>query len=241
MPESTAPETPHAQDHLARAAARDARPRYSRPRGVSLSGRRAVALDDVAAGRRARQGDRGGPAVARPRIARSASASCATRASSGCSATSASCSAGGATTTVYPSSTAEECAFILADSDTRYVFAEDAEPAREAARARGRDAEAREGDPDRRRARRDADDWVMTLAELEAKGAELLAKDPRAVDDIVKGIEGTHLATLDLHVGHDRQAEGRAPAPRVLGVLRRCDRGDAGCGAPTTCSTCGCR
>src|SRR3954452_1824674 len=32
-------------------------------------------------------------------------------------------SAGGATTTVYPSSTAEECAFILADSDTRYVFA----------------------------------------------------------------------------------------------------------------------
>src|ERR1044071_1463626 len=34
-------------------------------------------------------------------------------------------SAGGATTTVYPSSTAEECAFILADSDTRYVFVED--------------------------------------------------------------------------------------------------------------------
>src|SRR5712675_1345733 len=34
--------------------------------------------------------------------------------------------AGGATTTVYPSSTAEECAFILADSDTKYVFAEDA-------------------------------------------------------------------------------------------------------------------
>src|ERR1043166_1593444 len=34
-------------------------------------------------------------------------------------------SAGGATTTVYPSSTAEETAFILADSDTRYVFAED--------------------------------------------------------------------------------------------------------------------
>src|SRR3954469_19197471 len=35
-------------------------------------------------------------------------------------------SAGGATTTVYPSSTAEECAFILADSETHYVFAEDA-------------------------------------------------------------------------------------------------------------------
>ena len=34
-------------------------------------------------------------------------------------------SAGGATTTVYPSSTAEECAFILADSETKYAFAED--------------------------------------------------------------------------------------------------------------------
>ena len=34
-------------------------------------------------------------------------------------------SAGGATTTVYPSSTAEECAYILADSDARYAFVED--------------------------------------------------------------------------------------------------------------------
>src|SRR5215470_10783493 len=30
-------------------------------------------------------------------------------------------SAGGATTTVYPSSTAEECTYILADSETRYL------------------------------------------------------------------------------------------------------------------------
>ena len=34
--------------------------------------------------------------------------------------------AGGATTTVYPSSTAEECAYILDDSTSRFVFAEDA-------------------------------------------------------------------------------------------------------------------
>ena len=34
-------------------------------------------------------------------------------------------SAGGATTTVYPSSTAEECAYILADSQTKYAFVED--------------------------------------------------------------------------------------------------------------------
>src|SRR5512140_1095968 len=33
--------------------------------------------------------------------------------------------AGGATTTVYPSSTAEECVYILADSETRYAIVED--------------------------------------------------------------------------------------------------------------------
>jgi long-chain acyl-CoA synthetase len=35
--------------------------------------------------------------------------------------------AGGATTTVYPSNTPEECAFILSDSSTRFVFAENDE------------------------------------------------------------------------------------------------------------------
>ena len=35
--------------------------------------------------------------------------------------------AGGATTTIYPSSTAEEAAFILSDSGTKFVFAENDE------------------------------------------------------------------------------------------------------------------
>lgn len=34
--------------------------------------------------------------------------------------------AGGATTAIYPSTTAEDCAYILRDSATRIVFAEDA-------------------------------------------------------------------------------------------------------------------
>ena len=34
--------------------------------------------------------------------------------------------AGGATTTIYPSSTPDECTFILADSETKFVFVEDA-------------------------------------------------------------------------------------------------------------------
>src|SRR5690349_8909364 len=102
--------------------------------------------------------------------------------------------AGGATTTVYPSSTPEECAFILADSDTRYAFVEDAS---QVAKLRAHKTEMPklgklillDGVPD------PADgDWVTTLAQLEAKGAELLANDPRAVDDLVTGVEPTHLA-----------------------------------------------
>ena len=105
-------------------------------------------------------------------------------------------SAGGATTTVYPSSTAEECAFILADSQTKYVFVEDAKQL-DKLRAHKKEMPqlARcilvDGAADAKDR-----DWVMTLAELEQKGGELLAKDPRAVDDVVAAIEGKHLATL---------------------------------------------
>lgn len=105
-------------------------------------------------------------------------------------------SAGGATTTVYPSSTAEECAFILHDSETKYVFAEDNG---QVAKLRANKAEMPtlakviliDGAPDKKDG-----DWVITLADLEAKGAEVLAKDPRAVDEIVAGIKASELATL---------------------------------------------
>ncbi|HEX7699577.1 MAG TPA: AMP-binding protein, partial [Kofleriaceae bacterium] len=105
-------------------------------------------------------------------------------------------SAGGATTTVYPSSTAEECAFILHDSETKYVFAEDA---KQVDKLRDHRAEMPDlakiilidGNPDKKDG-----DWVMTLSDLEAKGAEVLAKDARAIDDIVAGIKPEHLATL---------------------------------------------
>jgi long-chain acyl-CoA synthetase len=105
-------------------------------------------------------------------------------------------SAGGATTTVYPSSTAEECAYILADSSARYAFVEDAaQLAKLAALRTGLPRLARviliDGAPaDAQR------DWVLTLSELEAAGAAHLERDPRAVDDVVAGIRGEHLATL---------------------------------------------
>jgi long-chain acyl-CoA synthetase len=102
-------------------------------------------------------------------------------------------SAGGATTTVYPSSTAEDCAFILADSQTRYAFVEDE---KQLAKLRAHRAEMPsltkciliDGKGD--------GDWAVALADIEAKGRELLARDAKAVDTAIAGIEGSHLATL---------------------------------------------
>jgi len=105
-------------------------------------------------------------------------------------------SSGGATTTVYPSSTPEDCAFILSDSETRFVFVEDASQVK---KLRTHKAELKgleklilfDGAPEA-----EDGDWVISLAALESKGAELLAKDGRAVDEVIKGIKGDQLATL---------------------------------------------
>ncbi len=105
-------------------------------------------------------------------------------------------SAGAATTTVYPSSTAEECAYILSDSDTKLAFAEDAT---QLDKLKARRAELpglikvvlMEGPVSA------ADkDWVLSLSDLEHLGAEHLAKHPKLVEEQVKGIEPEHLATL---------------------------------------------
>ncbi|MFD7426405.1 AMP-dependent synthetase/ligase [Streptomyces sp. NPDC059814] len=108
--------------------------------------------------------------------------------------------AGAATTTVYPSTNAEESAFILSDSQSRVLIAEDAE---QLAKARERRAELpelahvvvidaegagpAEGDPE---------GWVLTLADLEALGAEHLAKNPAAITERVDAITPEQLATL---------------------------------------------
>nr|WP_203681057.1 AMP-dependent synthetase/ligase [Streptomyces microflavus] len=108
--------------------------------------------------------------------------------------------AGAATTTVYPSTNAEESAFILADSESRILIAEDAE---QLAKARERrtelpdlahvividpaGVEPAEGDPE---------GWIITLADLEARGNELLAKTPDAVTERVSAITADQLATL---------------------------------------------
>ncbi|MFE9010458.1 AMP-dependent synthetase/ligase [Streptomyces cyaneofuscatus] len=108
--------------------------------------------------------------------------------------------AGAATTTVYPSTNAEESAFILADSESRILIAEDAE---QLAKARERrtelpdlahvvvidpaGVEPAEGDPE---------GWIISLDDLEARGNELLAKTPDAVTERVAAITADQLATL---------------------------------------------
>jgi long-chain acyl-CoA synthetase len=124
-------------------------------------------------------------------------------------------SAGGATTTVYPSSTSDECSYILADSDTKYVFIEDATQLAKLTKHKAEIPSVKklimiDGSPSA------ADkEWVMTLAELEAAGAALLAKDPKAVDDVVAGIKGEHLATLIY-------TSGTTGKPKGVRLLHEC-------------------
>ncbi|MFD4027852.1 AMP-dependent synthetase/ligase [Streptomyces sp. NPDC058576] len=108
--------------------------------------------------------------------------------------------AGAATTTIYPSTNAEESAFILADSGSRILIAEDAEQLAKARETRAdlpdlahvvvidpAGVEPAEGDPE---------GWIITLADLEAQGNELLAKTPDAVTERVAAITADQLATL---------------------------------------------
>jgi long-chain acyl-CoA synthetase len=110
--------------------------------------------------------------------------------------------AGGATTTIYPSTTAEECAFIAGDSESAYAFVEDAA---QLAKLRERRAElprlrrvivfdvasakeAGDGDGD--------DGWVMGLAELEAVGSAADERAPERFEAIARAVPGEALATL---------------------------------------------
>ncbi|EST22695.1 AMP-dependent synthetase/ligase [Streptomyces niveus] len=108
--------------------------------------------------------------------------------------------AGAATTTVYPSTNAEECAYILADSESRVLIAEDGEQLAKARERRAElpnlahvvvidaaDAKPAEGDPD---------GWVLSLAELEERGTTYLREHPGAVKERVGEITSDQLATL---------------------------------------------
>ncbi len=104
--------------------------------------------------------------------------------------------AGAATTTVYPSTMADDVAYILANSDSRIVFAEDDE---QVAKVRERRPElpsvravvVLDGTPD------EGDDaWVISLQRLAKLGDEALEVDPELVQRRMDGIQPEQLATL---------------------------------------------
>ncbi|MCF2530341.1 AMP-dependent synthetase/ligase [Yinghuangia soli] len=100
---------------------------------------------------------------------------------------------GAATTTVYPSTNADEAAFILADSGSTVVFAENQGQVDKLSGVRERLPDVRrivtfDGAGD--------DEWVTTFADLEEAGRALLAKDPGLVERLIGEIERDQLATL---------------------------------------------
>jgi long-chain acyl-CoA synthetase len=114
--------------------------------------------------------------------------------------------AGGATTTIYPSSTAAECQYVLADSQSRFVFAEDEEQLAKLQAAREQLPKLErviliEGTPP-------VGDWVITLAELERRGREHDAAHPELYDATVAAIEPQQLATLIYTSGTTGQPKG---------------------------------
>jgi long-chain acyl-CoA synthetase len=104
--------------------------------------------------------------------------------------------AGGATTTVYPSSNEEDTAYILADSECRVVFAEDDEQIAKLTAHKGElphvekvvtftgSADGADGD------------WVIDLESLEKLGDAFLAEHPDVIAKTAASIPGDQLATL---------------------------------------------
>ncbi|MFF7632110.1 AMP-dependent synthetase/ligase [Kitasatospora sp. NPDC008050] len=106
--------------------------------------------------------------------------------------------AGAATTTVYPSTNADETGFILANSGSRAIFAENAAQFAKVVDQRDQlpglatvilfDAPAE---------RPEAEGLtVLTLAELEERGAAHLKEHPQAVREAVDALDPEQLATL---------------------------------------------
>ncbi len=101
---------------------------------------------------------------------------------------------GGATTTIYPTTIADDVAFILADSGTKVVFAENAEQLDKLRSIRSQipgvsrvvvfDGQS------------DDDAWTLSLDDVRQLGREYLAGDPGAIDARIDRIQPDQLATI---------------------------------------------
>ena len=117
--------------------------------------------------------------------------------------------AGGATTTVYPSTKADDTAYILSDSDCHIVFAEDDDQIAKLVAHRAELPHVSkvvtfDGTSD--------GDWVISLEELEKLGTDYLAEHPTAITDEAERIPADQLATLVYTSG----TTGRSKGVRLL-------------------------
>ena len=138
--------------------------------------------------------------------------------------------AGAATTTIYPTTITEDVAYIVADSGSRVVIAEDEE---QVAKLRERAGELGEllkvvvvdGQGD--------GEHVITFAELEELGRARLEREPDVVDARIDGLTPEHLATIIYTSGTTGRPKGvrlphsawtyEAAAVASIGILSQDD------------------
>lgn len=138
--------------------------------------------------------------------------------------------AGGATTTIYPTTIAPDVAYILANSGSVVVFAEDDDQIAKL-------WERRVDLPDITRVvtfdGTSDGDWVITLDELEQMGVELLTTNSSVVDDRIDALTKDQLATIIYTSGTTGRPKGvrlthdawtyEAAAVDSIGILNSTD------------------
>jgi long-chain acyl-CoA synthetase len=102
--------------------------------------------------------------------------------------------AGGATTTIYPANTPDECVYVLGDCEAAFVFVEDAA-------LLAKLADRRHDVPNVRGVilfdgPGEEDGLVIPLSALESRGLDYDAAHPEAYETAVRGIQAGSLATL---------------------------------------------
>jgi long-chain acyl-CoA synthetase len=121
--------------------------------------------------------------------------------------------AAGATTTIYPSSTAEDCAFILSDSGAAVAFVENAEQVAKLVARRADLPKLRhvvvfdgEGSSDR---------WVMPFAELLERGRAWDRANPGRFEEAAQAIPAEAIATVIY-------TSGTTGTPKGVELTHRC-------------------
>ena len=138
--------------------------------------------------------------------------------------------AGAATTAIYPTTSESDVAYIVADSQSRIVFAEDDAQIAKLRANRFSLPElfkvvTFEGTAD--------GDWVISMADLQALGAARLARESSGLDERIDAIQPAHLATLIYTSGTTGRPKGvrlshdcwtyEAAAVDAIGILSQDD------------------